>query len=178
MSIKEYQTILAKLYTDPYFRNIFFESEEYNSHPLKALKRDEVDFFAQGLINKRLGVVKGLMPLSYHFLGSQFNDLFQSYSKKNITNGGVQKHYLDAITFSYFLNEQKSLPFIWLKDLIRYEGMKIESFLINNRFVTKRFNYPVHKLTTDLKANERITKRTTVLIFVRFKKKVKWLKIN
>ncbi len=95
MKLQNFQTLLAKIYTDELFRNDFFENpvlfaQKYdisteNLEILATQYKQEIQLFSQTLLNKRLFAIKNILPKTYF--------IFQENSKKNEKNKDIKFYF-------------------------------------------------------------------------------------
>jgi hypothetical protein len=179
MSLKLHQEILARLYTDHVYRDAFFKDRQaaINSmelsriyiEQLMQLKKEEVDMFANGLINKRSGSVKAFLPGTFKILEVRFNKLFFIYAQKHVPKGGVNKYSNDAIMFANYLLENSDVTgaVSWIKDLIRFELMIIMSSDISKSLLFRKFNYAVSELDPEATIKTILPKRLNFILMIR-----------
>jgi hypothetical protein len=179
MSLKLHQEILARLYTDHVYRDAFFKDRQtaVNSielsgiyiEQLMQLKKEEVDMFANGLINKRSGSVKAFLPRTFKILEGRFNKLFFNYAQNYIPKGGVNKYSNDAIMFANYLLKNKDVtsPTSWIKDLIRFELMIILSSNTSKSLLFRRFNYTVSELDPEATIKTVLPKKLNFILMIR-----------
>lgn len=133
MGLAETQRALARLYTDAEWRARFFRDPagvgaELGLRPEEAEQLAQVsarkaDYFAASLVNKRLGEVTKLLPLTARVLGQEFRKLFRAFAAGYVPRG-VGKHTEDAIAFAGFMRRGARLAGVgpeWLPDLLAYE---------------------------------------------------------
>lgn len=116
MSLKDQQDLLARLYTDPAFRDGFFAdpsaaAARFGIDPAEAVaiascSREELDYFSETLFQKRLCEVGKLLPLTKGELGERFAEHFRTFAR-DFVPGSVRKHVEDAVHFCVFLRREK-----------------------------------------------------------------------
>lgn len=162
MGLAEIQNALARLYTDAELRERFFEDaksvgrefglndEEINQ--LSKISSDELSFFSDSLLWKRLNEVEKLLPLTKKMLSEDFKDLFQSFAPTH-NSTEIKKHLDDAIAFSKFL--ERKIQIGWQVDLIRFEAARLEFNGMNRKLIVKRFYYDVIDLIEKISGDEQ-----------------------
>lgn len=138
MSLQEQQNLLAKLYTTPELRDEFFARPhetgarfgmtEKESDDLALVVRDELEYFASSLIQKRLQEVEKLLPLTSRFAGGDFRSGFREFAATFVPNG-VKKHLEDALAFCDFLAAREVVP-----EIARFERKKLAFAASDDRF--------------------------------------------
>lgn len=136
MSLLHQQHILAKLYTEPQFRQKFLDEpikigaeNGLNEAEIKEISEamaDELKFFSDSLFWKRFREVEKLLPKTKETLGKDFEQLFREFSA-NYFPDSIKKHLEDAIEFCEFL-ETKSLKSEIAKDFARFEKSRHQFF--------------------------------------------------
>lgn len=177
MGLAEIQSALAKLYTDSELRVRFLEDsanvcrelglKSEDAEHLSKISHDELGFFSDSLIWKRIGEAEKLLPLINKALGEKFRKEFQSFaSTYNPTE--VKKHLEDAIAFCDYL--EKKIEIKWIADLIRFEKARLQFGAFNRRLIVRRFLYEV---LNDNGIAETPIKKKWIGIWFRFNKKSK-----
>jgi hypothetical protein len=178
MGLAEIQIALARFYTDAELRKHFLEDSksvgrELNLsddeiEQLSAISSEELSFFADSLVWKRLNEVEKLLPLSRKVLKEEFIDLFHFFAPTyNPTT--IKKHLEDAIAFCEYL--KKEVKTDWIVDLIRFEKTRLEFNGLEKRLMIAHFNYD---LRDTIEKNETIKpphKRTWIGVWLRLTKK-------
>src|SRR5687767_2588309 len=111
MGLREQQDLLARLYTDADFSAAFFADPSglsavkglslAEADEIQSAAQDEIRFFAQSLISKRLREVEKLLPLTCRYVKLDLRPLFEEFANEfNPTS--TKKHLEDAIEFSAF----------------------------------------------------------------------------
>lgn len=155
MKIDLTQGILSRLYTDSVFRNDFIKDKElfYKKYSvssdetikfIEALPVDQIVFFAQSLLSKRIHEVKALLPLSHKLIGKNSRNLFLVYAESYIPKG-IHKHHDDAQHFADYLLKQEQLSedkninhFIhWV---LKYELHRTNNFINPKKYLF--YSYP------------------------------------
>jgi len=155
MGLAEVQAALARLYTDPAFREMLENdpealqracglSDEDLEH-LKHLSAAELEFFAASLRSKRRGEVAKLLPETVAALGGQYRLLFNEHAA-NYLPPAKNKHLEDALHFAEFL-EHISLPDKpWVPSTIAYERAWLEISSGRRFLIVRRLNYSIDTL--------------------------------
>ena len=160
MGLTAVQKVIAQLYTNKNWRESFFTNPQVvgkewglnldEIQSLIQLSRQQVDFFATSLKQKRLGQVRQLLPLTRQSLGRDFNELFFRYGETYCPSG-IKKHWQDALHFSIFLEREKK-KLLWLVNVIRYERAWLETQELTRRFICYRFDYKIDCLIESLRS--------------------------
>ena len=140
MGLAERQAAIAKLATNSKLRSSFathpektleqFGLNEQDIARLSKLSPSDLDRFAVGLLWKREGVVRTLLPLTYAKMGKSFSERFMEYSSIGAPVG-VRKHLEDALAFAEYLiklNIKSSLSQETLH-LLTYEAYGLKASL-------------------------------------------------
>ncbi len=181
MDLRTYQVFLAKLYTDSAFRQRFWEQPQTlaEAHGIDKETAEKIrqiphfQFFSESLVNKRLHIVRQLMPLSSEVLGEKYATLFREFAPTFQTSE-TQPYQIEAWAFSQFIlkkNTEKLFLSLLQKDILHFEqALRLLRFEHNKNFVFyKTFSYPVHHF---LQKKQALAPRKTVWIFVRIFGKV------
>ncbi|MBX7170108.1 MAG: hypothetical protein K1X72_04060 [Pyrinomonadaceae bacterium] len=119
MSLLEQQNFLARIFTDETLRQTFWENpqivgienglDEVEIVQIKSIIPEDLNFFADSLLHKRLNEVEKLLPLTKKILEKDFGKYFREFSQifQPIT---VKKHLEDAIEFCKYLQLNKIKP--------------------------------------------------------------------
>lgn len=164
MSLREQQHFLARLYTDPAFR------EEFNTKPqevgiefgltetevieLAQLARHEVKRFSDSLIWKRLQEVEKMLPATRQLMGDSFGKAFFDFAP-GFNPQGIKKHYVDAVEFCTVLAANNSFP----KDVRRaatFESTRLSFFNQDRTFAMCRSRNGVLGLAVWLRVAGRV----------------------
>lgn len=116
MSLLEQQSALARLLTDPEFRQRFLAEPDRAGRELGLNEGEsedvasvaELESFADSLIWKRLREVEKILPITSQAAGDEFRLHFFRFAPA-FNPQTVRKHYEDAIAFSRFI-EAQDLP--------------------------------------------------------------------
>lgn len=169
MGLAEFQTALARLYTDQSFRVLLRNDERAFAAGARLTPGEvaqlhtvagEIEEFARSLIAKRLGEVRKRLPLSSGMVPAKdFSSVFQRYAETDSANGcsktGTDIHREDAIRFVAFVERSglqwPSAP-AWVTDLLRYESAWLQMVDPGRKFLLCRFHFPMKRLTRALAA--------------------------
>ncbi len=93
MALRDLQAVLVRLYADRAYREVFFADRssvgaeqpltETERKQLDALRRDDIERFANALRRKRLGPVRELTPALARLLGDDFDRRFDAFCADN-----------------------------------------------------------------------------------------------
>lgn len=133
MSLQKQQDLLARLYTDPEFQSKFLaDPVEFADDvglsaaaaiDLAVSAADEVRWFSDSLITKRLREVVKMLPLSYEEVGAgKFEEAFRTFAA-TFSPSSVKKHLEDSLAFADCLINVQVDPL--LKSLIRFESRRL-----------------------------------------------------
>jgi hypothetical protein len=176
MSLQKQQDFLAKIYTDEKLRRDFlyapdeiggkFGLNENEIGEINEILPEEISFFAETLLWKRLREVEKFLPLTKNILGKEFPPLFREFSQ-NYNPQTVKKHLEDSLEFCRFLQKKESVAEI-AKNCAKFERAKLEFFGLGKRLVFCRLNFDVRN---HLESNSK--KKTSFAVWLRVGKKVK-----
>ncbi len=158
MELRQYQEILARLYTDKNFRESFFRDRtttyqqlhisEKNTQLLNELSKLQVEQFAHSLISKRLEAAKSILVLTSRQMGNYFAKAFFEYASCNKLEESNNKYLTDALSFTKFLlgksKFESNEPF--QRELIRHEQQRINSAFEKKKITIHKFNYKIEEL--------------------------------
>lgn len=126
MNLKDYQTLLAKLYTDKNFRNSFWENpkkigelfgiDEKTALELATQNKIDIERYGQILINKRLNAFENICPKVTKWLGNRLSHYFEKFSPKNLEDT-PDRYTKEAFYFVEFLEKQE----IFKQELSEFE---------------------------------------------------------
>lgn len=183
MDLRTYQVFLAKLYTDPAFRQKFWEQPQtiaeangIDSETAEKIRQiPYFQFFSESLINKRLHIVRQFMPLSVEVLGEKYDSLYREFAPTFQTSE-TQPYQIEAWAFSQFVlkkNTKTAFLNILQKEILRFEqAVRLLRFEHDKNFVFYQiFSYPVHHFW---QKKQELQPQKTIWIFVRIFGKV-WL---
>lgn len=182
MSLLEQQNFLARLYTDKNLRKSFLaepkkiglenDLTEPEIAELSAIIPEELNFFADSLVWKRLREVEKILPLTRKVLSESFEEHFREFSQK-YNPKSVKKHLEDAIEFCSFLQNCEIEP-IWAKDLAKFEQARLIFNTKTKDFLFRKFDFDVRKISREgAKAQSEFPKRRTFAIWIRVGNKSK-----
>jgi hypothetical protein len=183
MGLIEYQTALARLYTDNTLRERFRGDPAAVGPELNltaeetllaaSLPENQVRCFAVSLVNKRCREVEKLLPLTSLALCECFFSLFSRYACCPIPEG-VHKHFGDAVAFASFLQAREEVD-LWVRDLARYESARLEVAMPGNspsRVLLRSFRYSVShaaRLFRESASLNGLPKRWTLGVWIRLR---------
>ncbi len=183
MDLQTYQIFLAKLYTDPVFRQRFWEEPEAigeangidRETAQKIRQIPYFQFFSESLINKRLHIVEQFLPLTWEVLGTKYDLLFREFAPTFQTSQ-TQPYQIEALAFSQFvLRKNREKPFLSLlqKEILRFEqALRLLRFEHHKHFIfCKIYAYPVHHFW---QKKQELQAQKTIWVFVRIFGKV-WI---
>jgi uncharacterized protein len=154
--LQNMQTLLARLFTDEFFRRAFFAAPEQTAitagltdtqaSDFATLDQREVEDFARSLLGKRALDARKALPLTAKALGRDFDRLLVE-----TIDGPVapQRHRADAAALAKRL-EQATNP-AWIGDLARYEATFIAAARPGAFLALRRFSYPVDDIARRLR---------------------------
>ncbi|MET0753228.1 MAG: hypothetical protein ABWZ66_07635 [Pyrinomonadaceae bacterium] len=182
MSLLEQQNFLARLYTDENLRKSFLaEPEKIGlendlTEPeiagLSAIIPEELNFFADSLVWKRLREVEKMLPLTRKALNESFEEHFREFSQ-NYNPKSVKKHLEDAIGFCSFLQNCEIEP-VWAKDLAKFEQARLIFNSKTKDFLLRKFDFDVKEISReDTKARSEFSMRRTFAVWIRVGNKSK-----
>lgn len=158
MGLAQVQSFLAELYTDAALRDRYFAetamvSEQYGlsseeTHQIRQMSAEQVDFFAGSLQRKRLNGVASLLPLSRRALGERFTELFTEFSGTFLPFG-TNKQRKDARAFAIFverLAQERQIGPRWVLELMRYEAAELAATDPTSHCVIRWFHEPLSTL--------------------------------
>jgi len=133
MPLQEQQDLLARLYTDREFQSKFLADPGSHANglglsagdakSLAASAAEEVRWFAESLVNKRLREVIKMLPLTYREVGaSAFEEAFRKFAAE-FSPSSVKKHLEDALAFSDRL--VRGHPNATSKGIVRFESRRL-----------------------------------------------------
>jgi len=118
MTLRRQQDILARLYTDNSFRSQFLSDppsfaaalgiSAAEAEGLAALAGDEVTWFSESLLSKRLREVRKMLPLTERAIGAdRFAQFFRDFAAHS-SPGSIKKHLEDSLAFAANLSRDPS----------------------------------------------------------------------
>lgn len=158
MGLKEVQETLATLYTNSSLRAEFAANPQAVGAKLGLSSKDiaqlaplaakQLENFANSLKAKRLNEVSKQLTLSEQALGKQFAELFLVFADTYLPHG-IKKHYHDAQAFAQYLQQVPTLT-PWLKDLVCYEALNLQTNENKPFLRVKFFNCLIQPILRDL----------------------------
>ena len=123
MGLKETQKEFVELTLDQKKRTKAFSKEQNEKGEYKSFNREEIETQAIALLYKRLKLTKRILPFTYSFLNSEFQNLFFSYAKTYKEPNGVNRHRIDAINFARYIehSENKNKLPKFIGDILKFE---------------------------------------------------------
>ncbi|HYO62387.1 MAG TPA: hypothetical protein VER08_01905 [Pyrinomonadaceae bacterium] len=183
MGLAETQKALARLYTDEGLRGRFFadpaavggelglSAEE--ARRLAEVGSSRAEYFAASLVNKRLGEVSKLLPLTAGVLGQEFRRLFREFAAREPVPAGLKKHLRDAVTFAEFVERGRRLKSVappWLAELLSYEKESLRARGSLSRLRVRRFRFDVGLLARSVgrdPSSPLVEERATLAVWFR-----------
>lgn len=133
MSLKEEQDLLARLYTDPDFRERMLsgnDSADPRTRDLASAAADEVKWFAESLVTKRLREVEKLLPLIRNEIGAkEFEAMFRAFAP-SFNPSSVKKHLEDAVEFAQYLQAGRRVD-SFTGILARFESARLRHIVFS-----------------------------------------------
>jgi hypothetical protein len=132
---------LWRLYTDTRFRKEFlFDKHTFYQkydippdiiHFLEDTPIDELTFFADNLLQKRMHKVKAFLPLTFRLIGKDTQMLFFKFCDYH-TSSGAEKHQDDAFHFTHYLLKRKDVSFhlkynVYVKSVLLFEQQQLRN---------------------------------------------------
>src|SRR5215212_4518525 len=127
MSLLDVQNLLARIFTDEDLRLQFLLEPEKigiennlsaaEIEQIKQILPEQINFFADSLVYKRLREVEKLLPLTRKILEKEFGKYFREFANQ-FQPQAIKKHLEDAIEFGGFLQSKRIEP-VWAKDLAK-----------------------------------------------------------
>jgi hypothetical protein len=135
VSLLEQQNVLARLLTDPGFREKFlsepisrgdeFDLSEAEIEDILKLASGDLGLFAESLVWKRLREAEKLLPVTSRLAGNDFRTAFFEFAP-TFSPRSIKKHYEDAIAFSQFIENRDGSE--WVRDAARFERTRLAFF--------------------------------------------------
>jgi hypothetical protein len=185
MSTDSIQGILSRLYTDIVFRKEFIADKKlfYKKYAIisekeiefiEAIPVEQLVFFAQSLLQKRMHELKNLIPGTSILVGKKINELLLEHFEMYVPNG-IHKHHDDAITFINYLLKQAALSDNkdtdrFIRSVLCYELQRIKNFTASKRFLISIYKYDVSKNYPLLLKNEEFKVPSKKFTFIIWKK--------
>lgn len=188
MSLFEQQNFLAKLYTDARLRRDFTSEPlkiggennltEIEIQEISEIFHEEINFFAESLLWKRLKEAEKLLPLTRRILNEDFEKSFREFAG-NYKPQTIKKHLADSVEFCRFLQARDSVSIIG-KDVAKFEEAKLRFFNYGKRFVICRLKFDMEEIfREDDKAQRSDLKiKTKYAVWLRYGNKIRHFYIN
>jgi hypothetical protein len=180
MSLLDVQNLLARIFTDEDLRLRFLREPEKTGmennlsraeiEQIKQILPEQIRFFADSLVSKRLHEVEKLLPLTRKALGKEFEKYFREFANQFLPQT-IKKHLEDAIQFSGFLHSKNIEP-VWTTDLTRFERARLSFNNSEKRFLLKRFDFDIREIIKEVsragaRAQSDFPKRKTYAVWLR-----------
>jgi hypothetical protein len=176
VSLLEQQNTLARLLTDPLFRERFLAEpspnglslglSEAETEELVEIAQRDLAMFAESLVWKRLREAEKLLPLTRRVAGESFRTLFFEFAP-TFNPQAIRKHYEDAVQFCRFLEGRGDGP---LGDAARFERTRLVFFNEVRPAAFCRLRYHLSTLPGNNAAPMR-RKRPAAAVWLRIGKK-------
>lgn len=150
MHTPNHQATLGRLYTNAAFRKEFVSDKKsfyrkYNFSLdtiqfIEGISVNQLTFFAESLLKKRMHEIKNLLPLTFKLLGREAHQLFLEFSDHYVPTG-IHKHHEDALEFIAFLLKRKELFNRYLRAVLIYEKQQISNFTSRKKYLVRFYNY-------------------------------------
>ncbi len=182
MSLLEVQNFLARVYTDENLRREFSSAPqqigkennltEKEIVELIAILPNEVNFFADSLVWKRLREVEKLLPLTKKALAEDFEKYFCEFANQ-FAPVSIKKHLEDAVGYTKFLQTRELAP-DWIKDFVKFEQTKLEFNGYGKLFVFKQFNFNIKEISLQpANPKKEFNRKKTFAVWLRFGKQTR-----
>ncbi len=129
MNLKNYQTLLAKLYTDKKFRLYFWENpqkigkefgiDEKIACELATQNKIDIERYGQILVRKRLNAFENICPKTAKWLGNRLLTYFEKFATN--LEDTPDRYQKDAYQFAKYIKKQD----IFKKELLDFEQKNI-----------------------------------------------------
>lgn len=136
MGLADVQRVLARAYTDAAFRERLLADPRRaaaemglaaaDAEQLARLSAAQVKTFAASLRSKRRNEAGKLLPHTVRALSNRYAALFDRHAQTHVPSG-INKPREDALAFADFLLREGPRQPVWLADLVRYEGARLEA---------------------------------------------------
>lgn len=172
------QYILARLYTDGELRKQFLADEEnfFRSRQLceagirtlKAVSKEELEYFSRSLLIKRMEAASGFIPGTAILLKEKLRLLFFEFASSR-TVQGTDKHYKDAADFLEWLQQRKAERLI--KEMAMFELclLYFSRHKTGSRLLRVHYNLPLIRLAALHGRTPPVEKSPRLLFFKRGK---------
>jgi hypothetical protein len=178
VSLLEQQNTLARLLTDPGFRDQFLSEPDLagrdlglNESEVKELLEiagRELGVFAESLVRKRLREVEKLLPITKRLAGDRFRKAFTEYAP-TFNSQAIKRHFEDAVKFSTFIEEWDLSEQV--RDAARFERTRLTFFNEGRVFGHCRSRYDLEKLSGPSHEASR-RRRTMIAVWLRVGKRI------
>lgn len=161
MDLKNYQHLLAKVYTDASLRQKFMDNPEavaadFDIDPslvqnLVHELSQPIRFFSQSLIRKRWGIIQHYLPLTLLCLDDKAFDCFSSFAEQH-SLVSKDRYTQDALNFGKWILQQDANQIDlakWQRELIMYEILRLR--LEKPFFRWRIFFHNVRKIARELR---------------------------
>ena len=177
MSLLQQQNLLAKLYTDENLRAAFFSEpekigkefflNESEITEISEMLQEEISFFSESLIFKRLREAEKILPLVRESIGDDFPRLFREFAQL-YNPQTVKKHLEDALEFCVFLQKHASVSEI-SKNAAKYEWAKLKFFNDSPPITICFLRFDVRKINNQnaLTNNSNEKRKTKIAVWLR-----------
>lgn len=187
MSLLEQQNFLARLYTDEPLRRAFLSEpekigkenflNETEISEISAMLPEEISFFAESLLWKRLREVEKFLPLTRKVSGEDFQRLFREFSQ-TYNPQTIKKHLEDASEFCVFLQKklQKNDYVSEIsKNTAKYEHSKLKFYSLGANFVICKLNFDVREIDGHFenRSDYNLTKKIKIAVWLRVRNTTK-----
>jgi hypothetical protein len=156
MGLADFQTVLARLFTDATLRARFLADPTGVGGelglPPGLLSEKQIQLFAESLVSKRHLEVQKLLPMTNRLYGEEFGGHFVRYAVAPMTDS-LQKHRQDALAFAKFLLAQNApgrTP--WAREILRYETASLQFYTSSLPMRAVWFRCPVGWLIAEMAA--------------------------
>jgi hypothetical protein len=187
MSLTDLQNFLARLYTDENLRRDFLREPENcgaennlsadEIAQIKQILPEQIEFFADSLVYKRLREVEKLLTLTRKAAGkNDFEKYFREFAG-NFQPSSIKKHFEDAMEFAAFLAARKIEP-LWIVDLAKFEAARLAFYHGGRRILIKKFAYDIREIlkavsNKEANSNKKFPRRQTFAVWFRAGGRVK-----
>ena len=142
MTLRQQQDLLARICTDSRLREEFVRNPEktgasfgltaVESNEIAELSAEQLRYFSNSLISKRLHEVEKLLPRTRAALGDEFGPLFRAFSREFVPNS-IKKHLEDAFEFTaWLIRKTGDAPTL---TIVRRERAHLAFYGLRRRFV-------------------------------------------
>ena len=156
MALLDLQTVLARLYTDRAFRALFFADPfaacdgmpltRTERQQLVALDRIQVERFARSLRQKRLGLVRELLPATANVMRDRFEKFFFDYCD---AQPSALERVDEALAFAAFLLDVGLTDPPYLPGCITCERLRLQALYVPSGPLAPCIDDPAPPLTPD-----------------------------